>query len=100
LQKLGYEIRGNNVRLGRDEIDLLAFDSGDSVLVFCEVKTRSKKSCDYPAEMSAGFRKCAKLRRSARRWIEEHEFDGGYRLDLICVEGGRVTEHVKELSWE
>jgi putative endonuclease len=100
LQKLGYEIRGRNLRISRDEIDILAFDPADCALVFTEVKTRSKKDADYPAQMSAGFRKCEKLRRSARAWIGAWNYDGGYRLDLICVEGGEVTEHLKELSWD
>jgi putative endonuclease len=100
LRTLGYAIRAKNVRVGRDEIDILAFDPVDSVLVFAEVKTRSVRSRDFPAQMNAGWRKCKKLRRSARAWTEEHNYQGGYRLDLICVESGRVTEHLKELLWE
>ena len=100
LRTSGYEIRGRNLRVGRDEIDILAFDPVDSVLVFAEVKTRSKRDRDFPAMMGAGFRKCERLRRSARAWTEAENFEGGYRLDVLCVEGGDVTEHIKELSWD
>lgn len=100
LQFQGYEIRGKNIRIGRDEIDILAFDPVDHVLVFAEVKTGSKRSREYSPMMNAGHRKCCKLRRSARAWIAKWNFDGGYRLDLICVEARRVTAHLKELSWD
>jgi putative endonuclease len=100
LESLGYEIRGRNIRLSRDEIDILAFDPVDKTLVFAEVKTRKTFSREFSPHMSAGFRKCEKLRRSARRWVAEHQYNGGYRLDLVCVAGGKVIDHLKELSWE
>lgn len=87
------------MRLGRDEIDIIAFDPHDRVLVFAEVKMRTQKSADFPARMSAGWRKCEKLRRSARRWVCENSYEGGYRIDLICIEGGKVTQHLRELDW-
>ncbi|MDB4977828.1 MAG: hypothetical protein JWM56_14 [Candidatus Peribacteria bacterium] len=100
LLRLGYEIRGRNIRISRDEIDILAFDPVDNVLVFAEVKTRSTYHEDYRPELNADWKKCVKLRRSARRWVADHAYDGGYRLDLVCVVEGKVTEHVKELAWE
>ncbi len=100
LQSLGYNIRGRNIRISRDEIDILAFDPKDQVLVFAEVKTRKTFSREFSPHMSAGYRKCEKLRRSARRWVTENRYDGGYRLDLVCVAGGKVIDHLKELSWD
>ena len=47
LRSLGYPIRGCNVRLGRDEIDIIAYDPKDRVIAFVEVKTRSRASADY-----------------------------------------------------
>jgi len=101
LESLGYEIRERNVRVGpKDEVDIIAFDVGDHVLVFAEVKTRSKADRDFRPELNAGNVKKEKLRRSARTWVAEHEYDGGYRIDLICVANGKVSEHVRELPWE
>lgn len=100
LKSLGYAIRRRNLRLGRDEVDLLAWDPEDRVLVFVEVKTRERADEDYPPELNVRWRKKACLKRSARRWVAEHDFDGGYRMDLVCIAGGRVTEHLKELDWE
>jgi len=100
LRSHGYDIRGRNIRIGRDEIDILAFDPVDQVLVFAEVKTRSTFHEDYRPELNADWKKCIKLRRSARRWVAQHDYDGGYRMDLICIAGGKIVNHVKELSWE
>ncbi len=99
LQSLGYRVEQRNVMLGHDEIDLIALDPVDEVLVFAEVKTRSRFSSTYPPALAADKRKRERLRRSARRWIDEHAFDGGYRIDLISVANGRVVDHVREIAW-
>lgn len=97
LRRLGYRIRDRNVRIHRDEIDIIAFDPADKVLVFVEVKTRSIPSLDYSPETNAGFHKRRKLRRGIARWITRHEYDGAFRLDLICVVGDEI-EHFKEVG--
>lgn len=99
LRRLGYEIRGRNVCIVRDEIDIIARDPTDDVLVFAEVKSRVEFQHDYPPELRADWKKLRKLRRSARRWVANNDYDGGYRLDLICIADGKVTAHFKELMW-
>jgi putative endonuclease len=99
LRGQGYQIRDRNVRIGeKDEIDLLVYDPVDDVLVFVEVKTRKKHQDDFPAEINAGWKKRFTLRRAMRRWVGDRDFDGGYRMDLICVEGGAVREHFMEIG--
>jgi len=98
LRKLGYRIFAKNVRLRKDEIDIIAFDPGDRVIVFAEVKMRSKDGPYHPS-IDATRLKCAKLRRSARAWVRAHQYQGGYRIDLVCVIHDTVVEHVKELEW-
>jgi putative endonuclease len=101
LRRHGYRIRGRNLRVGRrDEIDILAFDPRDAVLVFAEVKTRAIADPDYPAELAFSREKKKSVIRAARRWVLEHGYDGGYRIDLLTVEGGSVTEHLQEVGWE
>lgn len=100
LTSIGYDIRGRNVRIGHDEIDIIAHDPVDDVLVFAEVKTRSHSSKEFPPEMSAHWSKKQRLIRSARLWVSAHRYDRGYRMDLVCVVAGKVTEHLKELDWE
>ncbi len=101
LRSLGYEIRQRNARMGHGEIDIIAWDPDDKVLVFVEVKTRSEKSREgFNPDRTATEQKRRNLRRAVRRWVAKHDFQGGYRIDLICVQEERVTNHFKELSWD
>ncbi len=97
LRRLGYRIRDRNVRVDRDEIDIIAFDPLDKVLVFIEVKTRSMPSLDFSPETNARFHKRRKLRRGIARWITRHAYEGAFRLDLVCVVGKEI-EHFKEIG--
>lgn len=100
LKSLGYKVVDRNVRVGRHkEIDIIAHDLHDHVLVFVEVKTRSKES-DFSPEMNMTRLKKEALRHAVRQWIARKEYEGGYRLDLICVVERSVTQHVKEMGWE
>ena len=98
LRECGYVIYGCNVRLGRDEIDIVAYDPRDRVFVFAEVKARSKAHEAYVPELNLTPRKKTAMRRAARTWVAERGFEGGYRLDLLCVVGDRVTDHLQEVG--
>lgn len=97
LEDIGYVIHGRNLRLGRDEIDILAFDPVDGVLIFAEVKTRSVSDPDFTPELNVHWRKKYCLIRAARRWIAQYNYDAGWRIDLLCVEAGRVVRHMVDL---
>ena len=99
LQNLGYSIVGRNVRIGsHDEIDIIAYDPEDEVIVFVEVKSRSKFS-EYQPVKNATRTKRLSMMRAARLWIAHRNWDGGYRMDLVSVANGQVTEHIVELPW-
>ena len=100
VRSLHYRILGRNIRIGHDEIDLLAWDPADRVLVFFEVKTRSHASEEYRPELGMTHEKKARIQRAARRYVAQHDFSDGYRIDLLCVVAGQVVDHVRELSWE
>jgi magnesium chelatase family protein len=100
LEKRGYRIIRRNVRVGlHDEIDIIAFDPGDRVLVFCEVKARERYSNDYVPELNVTREKKANMARSARAWVRQHAWEGGYRMDAVCVVGKSVTNHHIDLGW-
>ncbi|MFH0770054.1 MAG: YraN family protein [Candidatus Peregrinibacteria bacterium] len=99
LRRLGYRIDGKNIRLGKDEVDILAWDPRDDVVVFVEVKTRSIPSEDFCPVINVTRKKRWSMRRAARRWVADHEYEGGYRIDVVSVSGSRVTDHIIELSW-
>lgn len=99
LHHLGYAVLGSNVRLGRDEVDILARDPMDGTLVFAEVKSRSRGHGEYRPDLDLTHRKRRAMSRAARRWVADHAYDGGYRMDLLCVAEGMVTEHWREIEW-
>ena len=35
--------------------------------------------------------------RAARRWMTTHNYDGGYRFDLIGIAGNTVVEHILDV---
>lgn len=98
LRSLGYKIIERNTRVGRHkEIDIIAWDPVDSTLVFVEVKSRSMES-EYAPSLNMTYNKKKALRDAVRRWIAQKEWEGGYRLDLLCIVDGYVTQHIKEVE--
>lgn len=100
LSRRGYVILEQNRRFGREEIDLIAYDSEERMIVFIEVKSRSVRHPNYPVRTAMTRRKRAALRRAIERWVQEHEYEGCARLDLLVVIKNRVVEHLKDLGSE
>jgi putative endonuclease len=98
LREMGYRIMGCNVRLSKDEIDIMAFDPEDNVLVFAEVKTRKSLSEDFAPELNLTFQKKRNLFRSARTWVAHNGYEEGWRIDVLCVADGKVIDHWKEIE--
>lgn len=100
LEQKGYRIYGRNVRVGpHDEIDIVAFDHKDHVIVFCEVKTRTRADSDFLPEVNVNWKKRRNMARSARRWILEHAWEGGARLDIVCISAGAIIGHYEDVEW-
>lgn len=98
LQAAGWEILDRNWR-GRDgELDVVARD-GEDVVVVVEVKTRTGTGFGHPAEAVTPV-KLARLRRLAGEWLSTHEVRAaGVRIDVVAVLRGRtgaaVVEHLR-----
>jgi len=101
IRSLGYRIRERNLHLGHDEIDIVAFDPNERAVVFIEVKTFGRKrfADQHPSTNFSGIKKRRTIR-AARKWISRHQYEKGYRIDLVCVIGQRVVEHLKEVNFE
>ncbi|HLD32135.1 MAG TPA: YraN family protein [Candidatus Peribacteraceae bacterium] len=99
LRSIGYRIFGRNVRIGRGEIDLIAYDPSEKVIVFVEVKTRSKNDPDFRPEINLTIEKKRRMQRAAQMWISAREFTGGYRIDALCVAGRKVVEHFRQIEF-
>ena len=99
LRSIGWTIHGQNIRVGRrDEIDILAYDPEDDVLVFAEVKSAARHLPDFLPQHRIRGDKRKFLYRAARRYVARNRYEGGWRIDLICTIGGRVQEHFREIS--
>ncbi len=98
LTGIGCVIRERNVRFGRDEIDLIAYDSAEKMIVFVEVKTRTRTSDQYPIYTAVDKRKRLALRRAVNRWVIKHQYDGPGRIDVVCVCGDRIVQHLRDLG--
>jgi len=89
LAQQGYRIVGQRIRIGRDEIDLIAIPTGDRVpqIVFVEVKTRRKDDFGGPIA-AVDRRKRHALCRAAARYLRR--LSGGarpFRFDVVEVIG-------------
>lgn len=97
LRSMEYKIHDTNVRLGRDEIDIVAYDTSLRCLVFVEVKTRSSYDPDFLPHLALTYRKKKKMKRAAWKWMQAHEYDAPWRLDAVFIIGSSVHKHVKQV---
>jgi len=90
LARRGYVIRQRNYRCPAGEMDIVAED-GDC-LVFVEVRTRRGREYGMPEE-SLTAAKRARLIEVAQTYLQEHEWPGDWRIDVVAIEltqGGRL----------
>ena len=85
LKKAGLQIIARNVRIGYDELDLIA-KQGDT-LIFVEVKTRKNENFGRPAS-AVNRAKRKKLSRAAMRFLKKRKLRPPYiRFDIVEVIG-------------
>ncbi|MEQ8415050.1 MAG: YraN family protein [Imperialibacter sp.] len=89
LRKAGYEIIAKNYRASRGEIDIIAKLA--ATLIFVEVKTRSNGKFGYPEE-AVTQKKADKLIETAQAYMEEVNWEGNIRFDIISVDLQRSAE--------
>lgn len=100
LEARQYVILNRNIRFGRDELDIVAYDRSERMIVFVEVKTRTSHSEAYPIRSALTIRKKRCLQRAMSAWCIAHEYDGPARLDVICVHKEKIVEHLREIGRE
>lgn len=87
LKKAGLKIIARNVRVGYDELDLIA-RQGDA-LIFVEVKTRASEEFGRPAS-AVNLAKRKKLSRAAMHFLKKHKLRPPYiRFDVVEVIGDK-----------
>lgn len=100
LTQHGYELIASNWRCSTGEFDLIA--RHDQTLVFVEVRTR-REGIDAAFE-SISPRKRQILERTAYLYLDEHDPDADWRIDVIAVTlsptGAPAIEHLENaLDW-
>ena len=87
----GYEIVARNYHSRYGEIDVIA--ENDFYVVFCEVKTRSVKAIERPAN-SVGRAKIKKLTLTAMKYLSENDRDKQPRFDVfeLWQSGGEIVK--------
>lgn len=78
----GYSILERNYRYKHAEIDIIARIG--QVLVFVEVKTRTKTNFGYPEE-SVNDKKANKVIEGAEQYVFEEDWEGEIRFDIISI---------------
>jgi putative endonuclease len=96
LTEEGYELLERNWYFKHNEVDIIARDRDQLVIV--EVKTRSGNSYGEPST-AVDFRKQRYLIFAAERYLFGHNLDLEVRFDIISIiidQGRTVLEHIKE----
>ncbi len=78
----GYTIVETNWRFDKDEIDIIAKDGDDLVIV--EVKTRSTDYFGFP-EDAVDLQKEGFLIRATEAYLEENNLDVDTRFDIVAI---------------
>lgn len=99
LAERGWRIVGRNVAIGRGELDIIAVDGEELVIV--EVRTRRIGSL-LPPEMTVGPRKIRNLIKTARKYVERASYEGNWRIDVVAVtedgDGRRSVELFSDVT--
>lgn len=93
LKTKGYTVLFVNWRHKRSEIDIIAQDG--KVIVFVEVKTRNNASFGHPEDF-VNTNKIKKMHEAATAYIEQFDWHGELRFDIIAIEKNNVITHFED----
>lgn len=100
LKEQGWKILGRNVSFKGGELDIVARDKKELVIV--EVRTRTLGKI-MPPECSVGPDKLRKLVRTGQYYVLKNKWEGPWRIDLIAItvdenENVRI-EHFPDITY-
>lgn len=82
-RRQGFQVLDRNWRCSRGELDVIV--QRGSIVVVCEVKTRTSLAFGAPAE-AVGWQKQRRIRRLAAQWLAEKERSGPVQLRFDVAE--------------
>jgi len=94
LSRLGYRVRGTNVRMRMGELDIVAEEGGEMVVV--EVRTRTLGRM-LPPEATVGPSKIRKLIRTGTAYMASTGWEGPWRIDIAAITVGPDDKPVLEI---
>ncbi|MEE4274299.1 MAG: YraN family protein [Thermoleophilia bacterium] len=98
LQARGWRLLGQNVRIGRGELDLIV--RRGPVLAFVEVKARRSARCGAP-EDAVSWHKRRQVARLAELWMAARPWAlrgvGEVRFDIVAVDAAPLPPAVRHL---
>ena len=95
LEEQGFAILKTNWRRGKNEVDIIAYKEG--LIVFAEVKTRSRQDYGEPEEFVTIDKQKAYVR-LADKYVVEHNREEEVRFDIIAVEIEGLDYHITHLE--
>lgn len=101
LASIGWRVVARNVRNSCGELDIIALDPKARELVIVEVRARTLGLTQSPLE-SVGSRKLRTLLKASRLYVEEINWTGFWRIDVVGITikapGDWELEHVKDIT--
>lgn len=82
LERKGWRMVARNVRAGHKELDIVAMDGDELVIV--EVRSRTV-GIMQPPELSVGPRKIKRLISASKQYVGATGFRGNWRIDVAAV---------------
>jgi len=95
LEAMEFEILETNWRHEKDELDIIAIDHDELVIV--EVKTRSTNYFGDPSE-AVGKTKEEFIIRAAEAYIEIHDLNMDTRFDIISIITNSSEENIEHIK--
>ena len=95
LEEKGYAIMKTNWRRGKNEVDIIAYMEG--LIVFVEVKTRSRQDYGEPEEFVTIEKQRAYVR-MADKYVVENNRTEEVRFDIIAIEKDGDDYHITHLE--
>lgn len=93
LLNKNYNILHSNWRFKRSEIDIIVQDK--NTIVFVEVKARNNSLFGNPEDFVSA-NKVKKMREAAEAYIEQFDWKGELRFDIIAIEKGNKVIHFED----
>ena len=98
LEDEGYTIVERDWKIGRRDLDIIAFSPDGSILVIVEVKTRTDEEYQLPEE-AVDPRKMRNLAIAANAYVKECNIDKELRFDIVSIVGcNRQVKSIQHLK--